>query len=627
MEMDAKVFSDESVSRLLNENFVCVRVDRDEYPHIDRLFQLVVGGGYPVNCVLTADRRVIVAANFLTRDGSAGEVGLLGLLKRVAQLWRSDRASLLKSARGLGDVHSNPEAVRLTPALVDDTVVRLLMDYDWDMGGVGLKQPRRFPQPTVNKLLLAYSSRSGDTLGAQATSISLRKMYYGGIMDQVGGGFHRNADSEWLVPSFEKLLLDNVEVALDYANMYMATRDEEFLDALNLTLNFIVSDLRVEGGFAASVASDGEHEGEYYTWTPREVEEALGPQLGKIGRELFGVHPIAVSADPYSPKTEATRGVVSGRIVLRRALDLDDLSSRLGVGAADAWKILGDIRSKMRAYRDQHRRKPKLDAATYTRPNMTAVEALLTGHAVVGGNKRWLNPALSVLEGVGRRITRRLKGGREGLAEDYGATLNALITAYEVTGTMGYLDKSVSVAKTLSGLLGETGFRDERRGEIYVASKLDSPNESTNSLCIRGILRLSLIIGDQKWLGVLGDMFPRALGGLKAYKDVFLAGLYLNLDRFINGGVHVVVVDVGDTVADGLHGAAMRAYHPFKVVERVGVDALRDHPNPRVRGLTTTAKSVAYVRRGFNSEFTESATDTSRLLSILATVVSRTYNY
>ncbi len=626
-EMDLKVFTEKSLADLLNENFVCVRVDRDEAPNVDRVFQSAVGGGYPVNCVLTPDGRVVVAANFLPLEGSAGEAGLMGLLIRVAELWRGDRQSLLKGARSLDQTSVGQQPLRLSPSLVDECVVRLLMDYDWELGGVGVAQQRRFPQPTVNRLLLSYASRSGDTLGVQASSITLRKMYYGGIMDQVGGGFHRNADAEWLVPSFEKLLVDNAEAALDYANQYSATRDEEFLDALNLTVNFMLSDLAVDGGFAVSLASDGEREGEYYTWTPAEVDEALGSGLGAVGRRLFGVHPIAVSADPYSPSRETTRGVVAGRIVLRRMLDIPDLASTLGVDADQAWRALQDIRSKMRAYRDTKRRKPRRDETLYTHPNMLAVESILVGYAVTGfSHPEWLKKALSVLDRLKSRVTRRLNGGREGLAEDYGAALNALLTAYEVTGDPEHLELATSVAEKLRGFVVVDGFRDELKG-TQTLSKLDSPNESANSICLRGVLRLCAILDDVGWLNTVGGLLPNLMGGLSRYKEAFVSGLYSNLDRFINGAVHVVVVDAGDGVADALHRAGLMVYHPFKVVERVGLENLGDHPNPAVKGLPRDGRTKAYVRRGWRSSFTESTDRPEGLLTHLKTMPHESYNY
>ena len=626
-EMDSKVFTAGQLAGLLNENFVCVRVDRDEEPNVDRVFQSAVGGGYPVNCVLTPDGKVVVAANFLPLQGSAGEAGLMGLVARVAELWRSDRQSLLKSARSLDHPSLSPQPLRLSPSLVDECVVRLLMDYDWELGGVGVGLQRRFPQPTVNRLLLSYASRSGDTLGVQASSITLRKMYYGGIMDQVGGGFHRNADAEWLVPSFEKLLVDNAEAALDYANQYAATRDEEFLDALNLTLSFMLSDLGVEGGFAVSLASDGESEGEYYTWTPAEVDEALGSVLGGVGRRLFGVHPIAVSADPYSPSRETTRGVVAGRIVLRRMFDILDLASTLGVSSHQAWKTLQDIRLKMKAYRDAKRRKPRRDETPYTYPNMLAVESMLVGYAVTGFSRsEWLTKALVVLDRLTPRVTRRLDGGREGLAEDYGASLNALLTAYEVTGNLRLLELASSVAGRLKSFMVADGFRDELRGTPTL-SKLDSPNESPNSICLRGVLRLCAILDDARWLEAVGGLLPNLMGGLSRYKEVFVAGLYSNLDRFMNGAVHFVVVDAGDGRADMLHRAGLMAYHPFKVVERVALEVLGEHPNPAVRGLPRSGQSRAYVRRGWRSSFAESTDRPEGVLKHLETMLHESYNY
>lgn len=625
--MDSKVFADAGLARLLNSNFVCVRVDRDEMPHVDRVFQLAVGGGYPVNCVLTPEGEVVVAANFLPLHGGGGQAGLFELLERVAELWRKDRPALLKDARSLSPQPQPAQPVRLTPAMLEEHAVKLLMDYDWELGGVAVNRQRRFPQPTVNRLLLAYSARTGDTLGVQASSIALRKMYYGGIMDQVGGGFHRSADAEWLVPSFEKLLVDNAELAADYAGQYLATGDEEFLDALNLTLDFLASELWVGGGFGASLASDGESEGEYYTWTPSEVDEALGG-LAAIGRQLFDIHPIAVSTSPYSRGTTRVRGVVNGRIVPRRVLDIEELAHTLGSSLQDAWRVLAEIRAKMRAYRDAKRRRPAVDPAKYTHPNMLAAEALLAGYVAADFSRAdWLGKALEVVGKIGVRVGRRLDGGREGLAEDYGGALNALVSAYEVAGGSKRLGLAQAVGERLLEYLGAEGFCDERGGAVAVASKLDSPNESPNALCFRGLLRLAAITGDGGLVGLVGDRLAVVLGGLSKYREPLLASHYLNVDRFLSGPAHVVVVDCGDGLAEALHRAALKAYHPFKVVERVLEEDLADHPNGKVRALPRTQSSRAYFGVGFEPGFSQPIADPKVLASLLKTHLPATHSY
>lgn len=622
--MDSKVFSDRGLASILT-NFVCVRVDRDEQPHIDRLFQAAVGGGYPVNCVLTADKKVVVAANFVPLHDTMGQAGLVGLLSRVLELWSKDRPTLLRDARSLEPEPQPAQPVRIGEGLFEDQVVKLLMDYDWELGGVLVNRQRRFPQPTVNRLLLAYSARTGDTLGLQASSIALRKMYYGGIMDQVGGGFHRSADAQWDVPSFEKLLVDNAELASDYANQYLATGDEEFLDALNLTLGFMVSELWLGDGFAVSLASDGQKEGEYYTWTPGELDEALGPQLSRVGRNLFGIHPIAVSADPYSRRQEATGAVVAGRIVPRRMMDIEDLAKTLGTDVSGAWHTLGEIRAKMRAYRDSTRKRPARDASEYTHPNMLAAEALVLGYAATR-RAELLEKSLAVVWRLKPKVSRRLGGGREGLAEDYGAALNALVSAYEASGQKGLLWLALQVAERLEQLLGPDGFPDQRGGHPTFASKLDSPNESPNALCFRGLLRVAALAGRPQLAGKLRERLGALLGGLWRQRLPLVASHYLNVDRVVVGPTQVVVVDTGDRVSGALHEAALGLYHPFRVVQKLDEAALREHPNPAVRALRADGPR-AYVGVGFEPSFDRSTDDPASLRAYLRTGLPQTYNY
>ncbi|MEM0272437.1 MAG: hypothetical protein QW514_07860, partial [Thermoprotei archaeon] len=168
---------------------------------------------------------------------------------------------------------------------------------------------------------------------------------------------------------------------------------------------------------------------------------------------------------------------------------------------------------------------------------------------------------------------------------------------------------------------------DELRGKASTLSKLDSPNESPASLCLRGVLRLCAITGDEYWLTTIGSLLPNILKGLNKYKEVFVSGVYSGLDMFMNGATHVVVVDAGDGVADTLHRAAMVAYNPFKVVERVMVDRLSDHPNPFVRGLPRDKRTKVYVRKGWRSNFTASEDSVEGVLGHLKIALHGQYNY
>jgi uncharacterized protein YyaL (SSP411 family) len=602
--MNAEGYSNPEVVRTINEHFIPVKVDRDEAPEIDRLFQALVGGGWPLTAIVTPNGEVVFGANYLTLEDGPGGMGLKSLLLEVSKVWRKEKEKLLKNARPIiPQISSSAASVPGQEALkfeaVDDAVVKLLTDFDWDRGGLGSKH--KFPHPTIDQLFLGYASRTGDQLPLQASLITLRRMYYGGILDQVGGGFHRNADENWLVPSFEKLLADNSEIMEDYLTHYLATGDHEFLDAVRLTGEYVIRELALEVGFAISQSAETQDgEGKYYTWLPNEVDEAVGPERSRFAREQFGVHPVisAPTADPFKPAHTQEEGLVEGRIVLRRQFGIEELAERLRTDVATASKVYDQLRRDMREYRERNRVKPARDENAYTHPNALAARALLYSSKAVGEEyeDQWITSANSVVNCFSGTVTRRLSSGKEGVLDDYSAALLAAISAYEVLGEPRYLDTSIRLAKELISFDFTEGFLDAKNTEFRGVSKVDSPNESPNSLAFKALLKASVLApAEFEWSKLL-DMFRRTALDLKRRKEEYVAGLYCLTDWFIHGYTHIVILDLGDQAGESLHRQALLTYYPFKVTERVRPEQLINHSNPRLRELNFAPDvSTAFV--------------------------------
>ncbi|PSO04867.1 hypothetical protein B9Q12_01670 [Candidatus Marsarchaeota G2 archaeon ECH_B_SAG-G06] len=586
--MEREVFNDKELAGILNDHFVCVRVDRDERPEIDRVFQLSIGGGWPVVCILTQDKRVLFASNSLPLEDKAGVAGLKPLLKRILELWTKDRQKLLNQARQLPTHFPLKSDTKQASNVFEDAVVNLLSRFDWDRGGMGVRN--KFPQPTVDLLFLCYSARTGDRLGLQASCITLNRMYYGGIMDQIGGGFHRYADLDWLVPGFEKLLVDNAEILRDYLLHYSVSKDTDFLDAAKLTADYMVTELKLEKGFATSEDSESDGvEGKYYTWTPKEVDEAVGKDLAKLAREIFGIHPISgISADPFKPVVPQEKGVVNGRIVLRRTMDLEALSKKLGVSIEEAWDVYTEIRNSLKEYRDKTRKKPKRDENAYTHPNALAAESLTLASKLLECeySNEWLSCALTVVDSV-KKVTRKLTSGKDGLLEDYAAMTLANLQVYEVTGNAKYLDKAIELSCELLSFKGENGFFESQEKEnVFIE---DSPNESPNSLAFRALFKVKAHAPDAI------DSFKFEFPSVSKLKEEYVAGLLLSLDTLLNGHCTIVILDKGDELAENLHKTALRVYHPAKAVKRVveGEESLH-----YLKLKTNAQSSVAYVKTG-----------------------------
>ncbi len=588
-----KSYEDPEVVKIVNEHFVAIKVDRDEMPDLDRTLQNMVysitgESGWPLTVFMTPDKKVFFGGTYFPPEDSYGRIGLKRLLREILRLWNQERDKIESSSIPIAKLQNLQSPEKSSPDVVDLAYSTIVGVYDIEYGGIGTSA--KFPHPKIDQFLLAYTAWTGEDLGKKLASFTLSKMYHGGIFDQVGGGFHRyTVDREWRIPHFEKLLIDNAELVYDYFNGYLATGDPVMLDALDLTVQFLLRELFREGGFANSIDADSDGvEGRYYTWTETEMDEALGKESANY-KKIFGI---------YEPG-----GEVEGRKVLRLTYDIRELARSTGVSQEEAIKGLRVVRERLREYRDETRKRPFVDENAYTHPNCVAAESLLYAHLLTGkGGKE----ALNVIERLGRKITRRLDGGSDGLLEDYASALNALIAAYEVTSDRKYLQRAIDVYHELSSF-EENGRFVDSLGNV---PKYDMPNESAVSLALRGIYKLELMGYAQ-----VGNR----LDVISASDDpTFVAGAVHTLGSYINGGAHVVIIDEKDGKAEELHMEALLTYYPFRAVEKVTVD-YKDEVNPTVRAMINEGKgrSRAFVCVG--NKCSLPVTDKGKVKALLRT--------
>ncbi|NON63374.1 thioredoxin domain-containing protein, partial [Acidianus sp. DSM 29099] len=354
--------------------------------------------------------------------------------------------------------------------LIDTSFSIISSAYDFDFGGLG--NGMKFPHPTVDKFMLAYSAWTGDNIGMKLSEFTLKRMFIGGIFDQAGGGFHRYAtDREWWIPHFEKLLIDNAELLEDYYNFYLASGSLEIKEAFDLTYEFIRREMMGESGFFNSIDADSEDiEGKYYTWTEDEFIDAIGKDEQAL--KIFGFH--------------EDGGTVEGRKVLKVSKDIRDLSRELGKDVKSTLEYLREIRKKLLEYREKNRKKPNYDTNTYSYPNFRLSEVLILSVK---------DPfSLKITENIRGKVTRRLSGGKDGLLEDYSSALLALLASYEVTGEEKFYNSMIDLGKQVKDFMTSDGFVESKDFNDY--SFLDMPNESPNSLAIRSLIKLSVIDND-----------------------------------------------------------------------------------------------------------------------------------
>lgn len=452
-------FEDEEVARTVNQNYVPVKVDREERPDVDSTYmsvcQMMTGsGGWPLTLVLTPDRKPFFAATYLPKRSQRGVPGLIEILEKIAELWRTDRDGLLRTGeearKALLQLESIAEkAGSLDEAPLKNAFRQFQKTFDRQFGGFG--QGPKFPTPHNISLLLRIGKRTGEQKAGIMALQTLQALRMGGIFDHLGFGIHRySVDSQWLVPHFEKMLYDQALAVLAYLEAFQFTRDQFFAQSAREILEYLLRDLAAEeGGFYCGEDADSQGaEGTFYLWTPEQVTGILGADLGTVFCRSYGI-------------TE--QGNFEGKSIPHLREDITELSRRLGieenelsVGLAEARNLLFQAREK--------RVRPHRDDKVLTGWNGLAIAALARAAAVLD-DRRYLAAAWRAeafirghLREKSGRLLRRWRMGEPAVPaflEDYAFYGWGLIELYTAGFDTEHLKAAVALADET-----ETLFRD-----------------------------------------------------------------------------------------------------------------------------------------------------------------------
>ena len=507
-------FEDERIAALMNERFVCVKVDREERPDIDAICmeacQAITGqGGWPLNAFLTPDGVPFYAGTYFPPESRHGLPSWRMVLDGVAEAWSNRRDQIgrqgAQMVQALGaTARIEPSVEPITQELVREALVALWGTYDRANGGFG--RAPKFPPASVIELLLARGEREM-SLG------TLEAMARGGIYDQVGGGFARySVDATWTVPHFEKMLYDNALLARAYLHGWQVSGNQRFQRVCRETLDWALREMcGPEGGFCAALDADSEGvEGKFYVWTPDELRSALGERCD-------------AAIEYFRPKR-----FEHGLILEAHGPEPEDLP---------------EIRRALLEVRSQ-RVRPGLDDKRLTSWNALMISALAEAGAALG-REDYIEAALRCAEFVQRE--RRAPDGSlmrtpqvSGFLEDHAFLLEALISCYEATGDPSWYREATALADALI-----ERFEDPERGGFFTTASdheqlaarrkdlEDSPIPSGNSAAASGLLRLAALSGDGRYerhaLGVLrlllpiATRHPGAFGHLLGAADFYLA--------------------------------------------------------------------------------------------------------
>jgi uncharacterized protein YyaL (SSP411 family) len=623
--MERESFADGEAARLLNETFVCVKVDREERPDLDQYYmavgQMLTGaGGWPLTIVMTPDRRPFFAGTYIPKERRWGRLGLMEIVPQIAEAWRTRREEVLRAADGLVEAVARAQAGRetatrakakadadaggraaaksaargLSPSLLDEAFRDFEMDFDGDNGGFG--SAPKFPTPHNLSFLLRYAKRVGSDRALEMAARTLERMELGGIRDHLAGGFHRySTDAGWLVPHFEKMLYDQALLAVAYAEAYTATGREEFRETAAATLDYVLRDLGApEGGFHAAEDADSEgEEGRFYVWTKREIDEALDAEEARLAAAIFGIReagnfaaeaglrpgglnilrlkkPLAAAtagASAGAPDAARPSGVASAGIVSAAELGIEPekLASRIAV-----------IREKLLRARSK-RLRPFKDTKILTDWNGLAIGALArTARAT--GEDRFLaaasRAARFVLDGLrlpDGRLRHAFMDGEARIAaflDDYAFLISGLIEVYEADFNPFFLESALDLMK-----IAIADFADERLGgffsvgaatELPVRAKevYDGAVPSGNSAMLMNLLRLARLTGRREFEEA-AERLTEAFAGRIEAQPRYHAAFLCGLDYAFGPSAEVVVVGRPDDARTAaLLGTLARSYLP-----------------------------------------------------------------
>ncbi len=506
--MEEESFEDEEIARYLNENYIAIKVDREERPDVDAIYMTAVQamtgqGGWPMTVWLTPERKPFFGGTYFpARDGDRGaNIGFLTLLKRAKEGYHTRKDLIAKSSQRLTKAIQEVLAPESGNSLPAGYILHAAINYysnSFDGKHGGLNGAPKFPSSLPVRLMLRYYLRTGKKEILEMADITLKKMAGGGMYDHVGGGFHRySTDERWLVPHFEKMLYDNALLIMTYLEGYQATGEEDFKGVAKEILRYVKRDMTSpEGAFYSATDADSlnpkghQDEGFFFTWTPQELERALGKDRAGVVMKYY-----AVSAP----------GNFEGRTILNTPQTAAKIAESMGISEKELRAVIKE--SKEILYQVRSLRPPPLrDEKILTAWNGLMISA----HAKAGlilGDSRYTERAVKAARFIltqlyrGNRLLRSYKDNKakyNAYLDDYAFLIAALLDLYEATHDIQWLEKAIEMDTVL-----EKNYEDKKKGGFFMTSNdsddliaREKPNHdgalpSGNSVTLLNLLRLA----------------------------------------------------------------------------------------------------------------------------------------
>ena len=606
--MEEESFEDEEVAKLLNENFISIKVDREERPEIDHLYmtvcQAMTGrGGWPLTIIMTPNKDPFFAGTYFPKRGRRGRPGMMELLPSVFQAWEKERDDLVLSANQINKylIDSNKKELgdQLEESILVDTYSQFVNRYDDKYGGFGDKP--KFPSPHNLIYLLRYHNMTGDKTSLLMAEKTLKNMRLGGIFDHIGFGFHRySTDKEWILPHFEKMLYDQAMLALAYTEAFQITNDSFYQKVVEEILFYVQRDMTDKrGGFYSAEDADSEgEEGLFYLWTVEELKENLNSADAELLIKTFNIELSGNYID------EAL-----GKKTLKNILYLNNPKSNNKIN-----KILNDLYTIRK-----ERIHPLKDDKILTDWNGLMIAAFAKAGDVFNSDdyiKQAENSAQFILKNLtdkNGRLLKRYRNGKSGIdshLDDYAFFIWGLLELYEATFNTIYLSEAIKLSEIMVSEFWDTengafflGSNNSEKLIVRAKTGYDGAIPSGNSVAAMNFIKLNRITGETKWVEISDKIF---MTFSKEINNTPTAFSYM-LNGFLfesNEPKEVVVVGSGKDPETKLAIEKIKSiYIPSKVIIFKDTDDKSNKLTPLAKWTMTQEsiddKTTFYVCRDF----------------------------
>jgi len=599
-------FENNDVAEFMNEHFVNIKVDREERPDIDDIYQKVCQiatgqGGWPLSIFLTPDQKPFYAGTYFPVLDSYGRPGFGSICRQLAQAWKEKPKDVEKSAESFLYALQKTEKIttpsKLERTLLDEAAMNLFQLGDPTYGGFG--SAPKFPNAANISFLFRYAKMANLSKFNEFALKTLKKMAKGGIFDQIGGGFHRySTDTKWLVPHFEKMLYDNALMPVNYCEAYQITKDPFYLDVLQKTLDFVLREMTSsEGGFYSAYDADSEGvEGKFYVWTKHEIKEILGDDA-----ELFCL---------YFDVTDG--GNWEGNSILCNNLNTSTIAFNFGISEEKVHEIIDSCSKKLLEVRSK-RVSPGLDDKILVSWNSLMITAFAKGYRVTN-DIRYLNAAKNCISFIEKNLfvddnlLRTYKNGNakiNGYLEDYSYFINALLDVFEIEPNQKYLKLALKLGTHLID-----HFWDSENNSFFMTSdnhekliirpksNYDLSLPSGNSVSSFVMLRLYHLSQEQPFLDISIKIMESQ--AQMAAENPFGFGYLLNtISVYLEKPIEITIINSENSeICNSLFATYLPSSFMVTVENSEQLNALSDYPF--FSGKSFEDKTSVFICKNFS---------------------------